>query len=127
MRPPSSGETVASSRKVMKTGLSTSVKATFAMTRDHSPVLSSARSIWASDTTRTRQPSESRICFTALAPWASLSRTRRPTCRGSRVGLVLTILDYSPKIRLLASNQWAAAYEVTDLSYWPTARLVPLR
>src|SRR6267378_3697303 len=91
-RPPSSGATVASSRRVMKAGPSTPVKATLAMTRDHSPVLSSARSILVSGTRRTRQPSESRICLTALAPGASLSRTRRPTWRGPTVGLVLTIL-----------------------------------
>src|SRR6266851_4455382 len=48
-RPPSSGETVASSRSVTKAGPSTPVRATLAITRDHSPVLSSARSILVSD------------------------------------------------------------------------------
>jgi len=38
-RPPSSGATVASSRRVMKAGPSTPVQATLAMTRDHSPGL----------------------------------------------------------------------------------------
>src|SRR5882672_3032631 len=113
MRPPSSGETVASSRRVTKAGPSTPVKATLAMTRDHSPVLSSARSILVSGTTRTRQPSESRICLTALAPGASLSRTRRPTWRGSIEGLVLTIPNYSVKSVVLARNQMAATYRVT--------------
>src|SRR5258708_25662034 len=45
----------------------------------------------ASETMRTRQPSESRICLTALPPEALLSRTRMPTCRTTGVGLVLTI------------------------------------
>src|SRR5229473_6250266 len=114
MRPPSSGETVASSRRVTKAGPSTPVKATLAMTRDHSPVLSSARSILVSGTTRTRQPSESRICLTALAPGASLSRTSSPTWRGSTsVGLVLTIPNYIVKAVVLARNQEAATYWVT--------------
>src|SRR5689334_10044789 len=67
---------------------------TLAITSDHSPVFSSARSIWLSETTRTRHPSESRICLTALEPWALSSRTRMPTCCGVGVGvgLVLTIL-----------------------------------
>src|SRR5258708_31829660 len=40
---------------------------------------------------RPRQPSESRICLTALPPEALPSRTRMPTCRTTGVGLVLTI------------------------------------
>src|ERR1700720_3324280 len=92
-RPPSAAETLASSRKVIKAGPSRPVIATSAITRDHSPVFSSARSIWVSGTMRTRHPSESRICLTALPPGAFSSRTRIPTCVRAGVGLVLIKLS----------------------------------
>src|ERR1700694_1439085 len=67
------------------------------MTRAHSPVFSSAMSIWVSATMRTRHPSESRICLTALPPGAWSSRTRMPTCRGVGVELVLTMHKYNAR------------------------------
>src|SRR5258708_33673147 len=86
--------------------------ATLAITRDHSPVFSSDSNIWASATMRTRHPSESRICLTALPPGALSSRTRMPTCGVVEVGLglVLTILSIAPVLLLNAASQAGATY-----------------
>src|SRR5208337_4312358 len=87
-RPPSSGATPASSRNTWNVGDSTPISAILAISSEYSAVFSSACSIGTSGTTRTRQPSESNICFNAPEFWGSSSRTRIPTCRTVALGRV---------------------------------------
>src|SRR5216683_1434448 len=115
--------------------------------RDEIQHANAARSIWASWTVRTRHPSESRICLTALPPGALLSRTRMPTCGAMGVGLVLTVFsirqDGSEKRRIkglrrigqcvsidfpgtrVAFSRRSGMCLIATLSYWPTTRPLP--
>src|SRR5207244_8920384 len=62
MRAPSAAETLASSRKMTKACPSTPVRTTLAITSDHSPVFSSARSIRSEEHTSELQSPDHLVC-----------------------------------------------------------------